>query len=76
MDFPVLDTNFGVPTWKTFPTLQQTYLLTISNFPKPCAKTTDFDMPYLLDMPLLYESVHFGRNPYIYRWGYLNHQML
>jgi hypothetical protein len=59
----VLDTNFRVPTWKSFPTLQQTYILTISNFPKPCVRATSFGMPSLLDMPSLYESVHFGKNP-------------
>jgi hypothetical protein len=63
MDIHVLNTNFGVFTWKAFPTLQQTSLLTISNFLKPCARATNFDMFYLLDMPLLYENVHFGKNP-------------
>jgi hypothetical protein len=55
--------NLQIPRWNAYPTLQQTYPLTISNFPKPCASARDFDIPCLLDVPLLHESVRFGGDP-------------
>jgi len=62
-DLTAWHTKFAIRRWNAYPTLQQTYPLTISNFPKPCASARDFDIPCLLDVPLLHESVRFGGDP-------------